>query len=195
MRRPDARSGRASARTARLEYAGRDGRRESGARFPGARASERRAAARRGRRAEEPRRPTGIGELDRVLGGGLVRGGVVLLGGDPGIGKSTLLLQALSPTGGDACSALYVSGEESAQQIACAPGAWRRHRSAQSALPRSSSRRSWRCWRSAETGGRGDRFDPDRLLRSAAVRARAASRRCASAPRSSRASPRRRAPR
>src|SRR5512134_1026914 len=45
---------------------------------------------------EEPRRPTGIGELDRVLGGGLVRGGVVLLGGDPGIGKSTLLLQALS---------------------------------------------------------------------------------------------------
>src|SRR5262252_10811223 len=44
---------------------------------------------------EEPRRETGIAELDRVLGGGLVRGGVVLLGGDPGIGKSTLLLQAL----------------------------------------------------------------------------------------------------
>ncbi|MGH8730333.1 MAG: DNA repair protein RadA [Burkholderiales bacterium] len=66
---------------------------------------------------EESRRPTGIGELDRVLGGGLVRGAVVLLGGDPGIGKSTLLLQALSLMGGS-CNAVYVSGEESVQQIA-----------------------------------------------------------------------------
>ncbi|MDV6344564.1 MULTISPECIES: DNA repair protein RadA [unclassified Nitrosomonas] len=66
---------------------------------------------------ESPRYSTGIIEFDRVLGGGLVRGGVVLLGGDPGIGKSTLLLQAFS-----AMSArhevLYVSGEESAQQVA-----------------------------------------------------------------------------
>ncbi|SDY84368.1 DNA repair protein RadA [Nitrosomonas sp. Nm58] len=66
---------------------------------------------------EFPRYSTGMIEFDRVLGGGLVRGGVVLLGGDPGIGKSTLLLQALS-----AMSArhqvLYVSGEESAQQVA-----------------------------------------------------------------------------
>ena len=67
--------------------------------------------------SDEPRRPTGIEELDRVLGGGLVKGAVVLLGGDPGIGKSTLLLQALAILGGS-CSALYVSGEESAQQIA-----------------------------------------------------------------------------
>jgi DNA repair protein RadA/Sms len=67
--------------------------------------------------AEAPRRPTGIEELDRVLGGGLVRGAVVLVGGDPGIGKSTLLLQALSAMGA-ACKAIYVSGEESAQQIA-----------------------------------------------------------------------------
>ena len=66
---------------------------------------------------EEPRRQTGIDELDRVLGGGLVRGAVVLLGGDPGIGKSTLLLQALSVMSGH-CRAVYVSGEESAQQIA-----------------------------------------------------------------------------
>ena len=66
---------------------------------------------------EEPRRPTGIGELDRVLGGGLVTGAVVLLGGDPGIGKSTLLLQALAIMGAG-CNAIYVSGEESAQQIA-----------------------------------------------------------------------------
>jgi DNA repair protein RadA/Sms len=66
---------------------------------------------------EEPRRPTGIDELDRVLGGGLVTGAVVLLGGDPGIGKSTLLLQALAILG-SSCNAIYVSGEESAQQIA-----------------------------------------------------------------------------
>jgi len=67
--------------------------------------------------AAEPRRETGIAELDRVLGGGLVRGGVALLAGDPGIGKSTLLLQALSRLSAN-CTALYVSGEESAQQVA-----------------------------------------------------------------------------
>jgi DNA repair protein RadA/Sms len=60
---------------------------------------------------------TGIGELDRVLGGGLVAGQVVLIGGDPGIGKSTLLLQALSELGGSS-KTLYISGEESAEQIA-----------------------------------------------------------------------------
>jgi DNA repair protein RadA/Sms len=66
---------------------------------------------------EAPRRSTGIFELDRVLGGGLVQGAVVLLGGDPGIGKSTLLLQALAAMAHDG-KALYVSGEESAQQVA-----------------------------------------------------------------------------
>ena len=59
---------------------------------------------------------TGISELDRVLGGGLIRGMVVLLGGDPGIGKSTLLLQAADNLAQDA-NVLYVSGEESASQI------------------------------------------------------------------------------
>ncbi|MFM2065912.1 MAG: hypothetical protein RLZZ584_821 [Pseudomonadota bacterium] len=67
--------------------------------------------------AEIDRTPTGQDELDRVLGGGIVEGGVVLIGGDPGIGKSTLLLQAV-----DALAArmpvLYVSGEESGAQIA-----------------------------------------------------------------------------
>jgi DNA repair protein RadA/Sms len=58
---------------------------------------------------------TGIAELDRALGGGLVAGQVALLGGDPGIGKSTLLLQALSTLGG---SVLYVTGEESVEQVA-----------------------------------------------------------------------------
>jgi len=67
---------------------------------------------------EEPRQPTGIEEFDRVLGGGLVSGGVVLIGGDPGIGKSTLLLQALSRLAEAGQSVLYVSGEESAEQVA-----------------------------------------------------------------------------
>ncbi|MGD9265087.1 MAG: ATPase domain-containing protein, partial [Lysobacterales bacterium] len=58
----------------------------------------------------------GIGELDRVLGGGIVPGSVVLLGGDPGIGKSTLLLQVLAKLAGRS-ECLYVSGEESLQQI------------------------------------------------------------------------------
>jgi DNA repair protein RadA/Sms len=62
--------------------------------------------------------PTGIGELDRVLGGGAVLGGVVLLGGDPGVGKSTLLMQALAGLAAKGCRALYVSGEESAGQTA-----------------------------------------------------------------------------
>ena len=59
---------------------------------------------------------TGVGELDRVLGGGLVRGSIVLLGGEPGIGKSTLLLQ-ICQYFGEAHTVLYVSGEESAKQI------------------------------------------------------------------------------
>lgn len=67
--------------------------------------------------AEVPRQPTGVSEFDRVLGGGLVPGGVVLIGGDPGIGKSTLLLQTLCHIG-HARKAIYVSGEESPQQIA-----------------------------------------------------------------------------
>ena len=66
---------------------------------------------------EEPRTPTGIEEFDRVLGGGLVAGGVVLIGGDPGIGKSTLLLQALSHLAARH-KAVYVSGEESGEQVA-----------------------------------------------------------------------------
>lgn len=65
----------------------------------------------------EVRCPTGIGELDRVLGGGLVAGSVILIGGDPGIGKSTLLLQVADRLARSGRPVLYVSGEESIQQI------------------------------------------------------------------------------
>ncbi len=64
----------------------------------------------------ESRLSSGLSELDRVLGGGLVTGSAILIGGDPGIGKSTVLLQTLSNLGGQ-CPALYVTGEESLQQI------------------------------------------------------------------------------
>jgi DNA repair protein RadA/Sms len=67
--------------------------------------------------ADIERQPTSITEFDRVLGGGLVAGGVILIGGDPGIGKSTLLLQVLCHLG-KTSQAIYVSGEESPQQIA-----------------------------------------------------------------------------
>ncbi len=63
------------------------------------------------------RTPTGVGELDRVLGGGVVRGSLVLIGGDPGIGKSTLLLQASRALADLGAPVLYVSGEESAAQV------------------------------------------------------------------------------
>lgn len=65
----------------------------------------------------EIRLKTGIGELDRVLGGGLVSGSLILIGGDPGVGKSTLLLMAMSRFAERGLKTLYVSGEESARQI------------------------------------------------------------------------------
>ena len=68
--------------------------------------------------SEIERTPTGQEELDRVLGGGIVEGGVVLIGGDPGIGKSTLLLQALDTLQRTGLTTLYVTGEESGAQVA-----------------------------------------------------------------------------
>lgn len=66
---------------------------------------------------EEMRLSTGLGELDRVLGGGIVKGSLILVGGDPGIGKSTLLLQLSDNIGKKGLKVLYVSGEESVKQI------------------------------------------------------------------------------
>lgn len=64
-----------------------------------------------------PRQSSGIDELDRVLGGGLVRGSAILVGGDPGIGKSTLLLQATASFAGQGLKCLYISGEEATAQV------------------------------------------------------------------------------
>ena len=66
---------------------------------------------------ECPREIIGIGELDRVLGGGLVKGSAVLIGGDPGIGKSTLLLQTLCALANNGVNCMYISGEESTNQV------------------------------------------------------------------------------
>ena len=67
--------------------------------------------------SEEERITTAMPELDRVLGGGVVKGSLILVGGDPGIGKSTLLLQVCRNLAEEKHSVLYVSGEESLQQI------------------------------------------------------------------------------
>ena len=67
--------------------------------------------------SHETRLMTGIGEFDRVLGGGLVTGSVVLIGGDPGIGKSTILLQTATHMASAQSAALYVTGEESLSQV------------------------------------------------------------------------------
>ena len=75
------------------------------------------AAARRRGAAREERLATGIGELDRVLGGGLVPGSLVLLGGSPGIGKSTITAMALGNLAAAGRTRLYVTGEESAAQV------------------------------------------------------------------------------
>ncbi|MGE5151403.1 MAG: ATPase domain-containing protein, partial [Rhodospirillaceae bacterium] len=66
---------------------------------------------------DAPRLPSGIAEFDRVTGGGLVRGSVLLVGGDPGIGKSTLLIQATAALARAGHRAVYISGEEAVAQV------------------------------------------------------------------------------
>ena len=66
---------------------------------------------------DAPRTPSGIAELDRVTGGGFVRGSVLLVGGDPGIGKSTLLIQAAAAMARAGHRAVYISGEEAVAQV------------------------------------------------------------------------------
>ena len=71
----------------------------------------------RGAAESPPRRRTGIGEIDRVCGGGLVAGSAILVGGDPGIGKSTLLLQVAAALAGQGGAAAYITGEEAIDQV------------------------------------------------------------------------------
>src|ERR1044071_3369515 len=71
----------------------------------------------RGHTAGPPRQLTGIAELDRVCGGGLVAGSAILVGGDPGIGKSTLLLQAAASLAARGTDAAYITGEEAIDQV------------------------------------------------------------------------------
>ena len=70
-----------------------------------------------GETAEPPRLVTGVAEFDRVCGGGLVPGSALLIGGDPGIGKSTLLLQAMAALGRRGSEVVYISGEEAIAQV------------------------------------------------------------------------------
>ena len=70
------------------------------------------------------RATTGIGELDRVLGGGVVEGSLMLVGGDPGIGKSTLLLQASEHLARGGARVLYISGRNPFARSRCARGGW-----------------------------------------------------------------------
>jgi DNA repair protein RadA/Sms len=101
-----------------MEYAGRERRgKNAGHRFESLAPTVKLQTLSEIKARDVERIATGIGEFDRALGGGLVAGGVVLIGGDPGIGKSTLLLQALSHLSSEH-KVLYVSGEESGEQVA-----------------------------------------------------------------------------
>ena len=124
MRARDGQVARALPRLRRLEHlpgGSHQARQAHSGRGPGARPHRSRwtspGAARGGCSCQEERLPTHSGEMDRVLGGGIVAGSVILLGGDPGIGKSTLLLQLAAAVGNGPGMVLYVSGEESRQQV------------------------------------------------------------------------------
>ena len=140
---------------------------------------------------DEARIPTGIAELDRVLGGGLVPGGVVLLGGDPGIGKINPAVAGARRTGGGAPRALRERRGERRSRSRCARSAWRCRRSALECSPRSISRRSWPRSRTSKPAVAV--IDSIQTVYTDALHLGAglAWRRCASAPRSSRAWPRR----
>ena len=114
----------------------------------------------------EPRLVTGIGELDRVAGGGFVPGSATLIGGEPGIGKSTLLIQACAAVARSGGRVVYVSGEESTAQVrlrAARLRACRCARAARGANVRRGHRGDARLGRRAEI--RGDRFHPDHVER------------------------------
>ena len=87
-------------------------------------------------------RPTGVGELDRVLGGGIVPGSVVLLAGEPGVGKSTLLLEVAARCARPAAPTLYVTGRSRSGRSGCGPAAPARSTRCSTSQPRPTSARS-----------------------------------------------------
>src|SRR3979490_2368317 len=119
---------------------------------------------------EAPRLPSGMAELDRVTGGGFVRGSVLLVGGDPGIGKSTLLTQATSLLARSGHRAVYISGEEAVAQARRA--AWARRRAG--AACRRNLGRGHRLHAVRRRGAAPDRdrFDPDHVDRHGGIRTR-----------------------
>ena len=135
----------------------------------------------RSERRRSARMSTGIGELDRVLGGGLVPGSLVLLGGSPGIGKSTLTNMVLGHLQQAGHRTLYVSGEESAEQVQAARRAAGRRRLApprsarrctSRCSPRPTSTRCWTTLAAAGAAGVRDRLGADAARRGAVRRAR-----------------------
>ncbi len=116
------------------------------------------------------RTPSGLSELDRVLGGGVVEGGVVLIGGDPGIGKSTLLLQAMDALQRSGLPTLYVTGEESGAQVALRSRRLGIDGSQVQFAGRNSARKNPGHRGCRAAGGGGDRLHPDHVLRPAQQR-------------------------
>ncbi len=139
------------------------------------------------------RTPSGIEELDRVLGGGVVEGGVVLIGGDPGIGKSTLLLQAMDALQRAGLPTLYVTGEESGAQVALRSRRLGIDGSQVNLLAEIQLEKILATVEADAAGRGGHRLHPDHVLRPAHQRPGLGRRRCANAPRTSRAWPRARA--
>jgi len=134
------------------------------------------------------RTASGLEELDRVLGGGIVEGGVVLIGGDPGIGKSTLLLQALDALQRTGLPTLYVTGEESGAQVALRARRLGLEHSPVQVLAEIQLEKSSPPWtRTSPPWWWSTRSRP--CIPTSSARRRARSRRCASARRTSRARP------
>ena len=120
--------------------------------------------------APDTRVETTSAELDRVLGGGLVAGAVVLVGGEPGIGKSTLLLQVLGALARDAGRVLYVTGEESIRQVALRAQRIEAQAERVRLLAETRVETILRGARARVAPDHGDRFDSDRVHRHVAVR-------------------------
>ena len=126
---------------------------------------------------EEQRWTLGDAELDRVFGGGIVPGSLMLVGGEPGVGKSTLLLQVASLFAHQHGSVLYVSGEESVEQVAMRARRWRTSRRL-AHLKRIPRRSDPRGHRRRSSPACGDRFDSDHARTLISRRAPEASPKC-----------------